>query len=519
MPRRYALQGNRRDLLYAIVQQPDKEKRMYETKEEAPKAILVGVQLPGESDLQHLSSMEELERLVDTLGFEVLGALSQKRKHICAASFVGRGKLALITELIKEAQQGRNPFEESEWDEESWEGMEEWEEEADQEADEQDEEAQETNEAAEEPGEEEDPDEIDEEHIIDPEEAEEPAPKHKVVLIFNNEITPTQLRNLNQETKIEVLDRTGVIIEIFSRHARSREARLQVEIARLNYNAPRLRASRGTYDRQAGGIGAKGAGESARELDRRRIRDRIADLKEQLDSISKEQHQRRQRRNEAQTVALVGYTNAGKSRLMRALTASDLLVADKLFATLDTTVRVMQPETTPKILVSDTVGFIKHLPHDLVASFRSTLDEARYSALLLHIVDASDPNFREQIDVTKQVLFEMEVQQERQLVLNKCDRLNEDERHILGIEFPKAIMMSAIVPEDIEQLKETIRVFFEGEIIEYVIRVPYRKGNMLDEIHTNTEVLDTGYDEKGAVLRVRAPERAIDRIQALLQSN
>jgi GTP-binding protein HflX len=464
---------------------------MYDTKEEPARAILVGVQLPDETDLQHVSSMEELERLVKTLGFQVLGSLSQKRKTPCAATFVGRGKLAWITHLIKDAQLGLD------LDIDSWHD---WEE----------------------------PDEDDEgthdgahdahlhEEWESEETDEEQEPRHKVVLVMNNEITPTQLRNLNQKTRVEVLDRTGVIIEIFSRHARSKEARLQVEIARLTYNAPRLRATRGTYDRQAGGIGAKGAGESARELDRRRIRDRIAELRHQLTSISKEEQQRRQRRNEAQTVALVGYTNAGKSSLMRKLTGGEMYVADKLFATLDTTVRVMVPETTPRILVSDTVGFIKQLPHDLVASFRSTLDEARYCALLLHVVDASDPNFREQLAVTKKVLWEMGVEQERHLVLNKCDRLTDDEQQGLALEFPKAFLMSAMIPEDIERLHEHIRVFFEGAIVDYVFRVPYAKSKLLDDIHTNTDVIDTGYDEKGAVLRVRAPERTIDRIQELL---
>ena len=184
-----------------------------------------------------------------------------------------------------------------------------------------------------------------------------------------------------------MLDRTGVIVDIFHRHARSREARLQVEIARLNYVAPRMRESPGGKERQRG----KGAGEAAIELDRRKIRDRIAELREQLAAIQKEQDNRRHARQDQLRVALVGYTNAGKSSLMRALTGSQVLVEDKLFATLDTTVRALQPETKPRILVSDTVGFIQKLPHDLVASFWSTLDEALEASLLLYVVDASDP--------------------------------------------------------------------------------------------------------------------------------
>src|SRR5439155_135369 len=185
----------------------------------------------------------------------------------------------------------------------------------------------------------------------------------------------------------EVLERTDVIIEIFQLHASSRPARLQVEIARLTYMAPRLRET-GGGERQRGGIGLRGAGESSVELDRRKIRDRISELKTELAAIEDESKTRRARRQEALRVALVGYTNAGKSSLMRALTGSHVLVADKLFATLDTTVRALWPESRPRILVSDTVGFIKKLPHDLVASFRSTLDEALEASLLLQIVDA-----------------------------------------------------------------------------------------------------------------------------------
>src|SRR6185369_3973410 len=183
-------------------------------------------------------------------------------------------------------------------------------------------------------------------------------------------------------TGAQVLDRTGVIVDIFHRHAKSREARMQVEIARLNYVAPRMRESGGGRERQAG----RGAGESGLELDRRKIRDRIAELRAALAVIQEDDSNRRQARRDQLRVALVGYTNAGKSSLMRALTGSEVLVADKLFATLDTTVRALLPETRPKILLSDTVGFIQKLPHDLVASFRSTLDEALEASLLLYVV-------------------------------------------------------------------------------------------------------------------------------------
>lgn len=188
------------------------------------------------------------------------------------------------------------------------------------------------------------------------------SPPHQQaqIVIVDCDLSPSQLSNLERAVGVPVLDRTGVIIEIFSRHARTRAARLQVEIARLNYLAPRLRETGGGRERQGGGIGGKGAGETSLELDKRRIRDRVKELKSELAAIGDEHHTRRARRGSELTVALVGYTNAGKSSLMRAMTGSDVLVADKLFATLDTTIRPLYPETRPKVLMSDTVGFIKN---------------------------------------------------------------------------------------------------------------------------------------------------------------
>src|SRR5437868_14753855 len=216
-------------------------------------------------------------------------------------------------------------------------------------------------------------------------------------ILIDHEISPSQSFNLEKEVGGEVMDRTMVILDIFHRHARSRTARAQVEIARLGYMAPRMREAAklaGPKDRARSGTGGRSGGESHGELDRRKIRDRIAELQKELDAMKLERKTQRARRQERQglaRVALVGYTNAGKSTLMRALTGSEVLVADKLFATLDTTVRALHPETVPRVLVSDTVGFIKNLPHGLVASFKSTLDEALEAALLIHVVDASAP--------------------------------------------------------------------------------------------------------------------------------
>jgi len=210
-------------------------------------------------------------------------------------------------------------------------------------------------------------------------------------------------RNLERATGAQVLDRTGVIVEISIVMHTAARPKLQVEIARLKYVSPRLRESSAGGGRQQ----VRRRGESHLELDRRKIRDRLAELKEQLEDIQRDNDQRRLARGDQLRVALVGYTNAGKSSLMRALTGSEVLVADKLFATLDTTVRALQPETKPRVLVSDTVGFIKKLPHDLVASFRSTLAEALEASLLLFVVDASDPTYESQLEVSRNVLREI----------------------------------------------------------------------------------------------------------------
>ncbi|HUG78428.1 MAG TPA: GTPase HflX, partial [Burkholderiales bacterium] len=298
------------------------------------------------------------------------------------------------------------------------------------------------------------------------------------VVLVDHEISPSQTYTLEKELGCEVMDRTMVILEIFHRHARSRAARAQVEIARLGYMAPRLREAAklaGPQGRQRSGVGGRGAGESHSELDRRKIRDRIAELQRELDAMDLERRTQRTRRHERQAlarVALVGYTNAGKSTLMRALTGNEALVADKLFATLDTTVRALHPESVPRVLVSDTVGFIKNLPHGLVASFKSTLDETLEASLLAHVVDASDPGFARQLAVTEQVLGEIGAQAvPRLLVFNKIDRAGDEaaqaEREAsLRARYPGCIVMSARREGDVARLREAIAAFFERDLVE-----------------------------------------------------
>jgi GTP-binding protein HflX len=468
-----------------------------------PRAVLVGVQLPTVSDVEHEASLLELGRLVKTLGYEVAGTVSQRRDALSSGAVLGDGKLKELAEYTggtgvvpgyaKETQsKARARFEAAAVGETA---------NSDELDDFDDLDAGEPGEAPSAP------------------EALSQAPardgERPGLVVVDHEISPRQARNLERATGAEVLDRTGVIVEIFHRHAQSREARLQVEIARLKYVAPRMRESTGRKERQQG----RGAGESALELDRRKIRDRIAELKEELDAIATQHDNRRQARQDHLRVALVGYTNAGKSSLMRALTESDVLIADKLFATLDTTVRALYPETKPRILMSDTVGFIKKLPHDLVASFRSTLDEALEASLLLYVMDASDPTCDEQLEVTRSVLAEIGADAvPHLLVLNKADRLDAETRVNLTQRYPAGFLMSAKDPNDIEALRQRVIAHFEAAMQEEQIVVPYSKQSALGEIYAQARVLSESYDEAGAKLQVRALPAAIARLRQVLGS-
>jgi GTP-binding protein HflX len=451
-------------------------------------AILVSVQLPDVKDKDHNSSLEELSRLVHTLGYNVIATISQKRKTLSASSVVGEGKLKDISKWTSGSgvlegftkhtagvgvnEQSDEDFEEVYDDEAS---------------DENDEETDGSS-----------------------------GKKHKLkadFVVFDNELSPMQSKNLEDALGAEVMDRTGVIVEIFHRHAKTPAAKAQVEIARLTYLTPRIRAT-GGGDRQGGGIGAKGAGETQHELDKRRIRDRIAELRKDLERIHRDEGLRRDRRKENLKLALVGYTNAGKSSLMRALTGSDVLVADKLFATLDTTVRAMYPESKPRILVSDTVGFIKKLPHDLVASFRSTLDEALDASLLLFVVDASDPSFRSQLETTKTVLGEIGANETNSLlILNKDDRLTPFEKSTLQREFPDAVCVSAIDPASVANLRNLCLAHFESLMIEETLLVPYSKGAAVAEMHNLMNVVNETHDEHGTSVTVRCFLADLDRIK------
>lgn len=440
-------------------------------------AVLVAIHTPRMTGEELDSSLQELTRLVNTLGYRVVGQVTQKRSSDQYATVLGQGKLTELARWTGGAGHVALAFERP-----AHKG------------------ASKREAAASDVTEESDDGESDDV----PDTSPDPREQAQIVIV-DCELSPSQLSNLERATGVPVLDRTGVIIEIFSRHARTRAARLQVEIARLAYLAPRLREASGARERQSGGIGGKGAGETSVELDKRRIRDRMKVLREELAAIGDEHHTRRARRDTELTVALVGYTNAGKSSLMRAMTGSEVLVADKLFATLDTTIRPLSPETRPKVLMSDTVGFIKKLPHDLVASFKSTLDEAASASLLLFVVDASDPSFRSQLDVTRTVLAEVGATEiPSLLVLNKRDRLGPDALASLKAEYPDAVVLSTRSQDDLQTLRERIMRHFEREMLDEELRIPFTAQGVVAEIRARMRILSEAYDAEGLTLRVRS---------------
>jgi GTP-binding protein HflX len=430
-------------------------------------ALLISICTPEFKGDEAKESLAELARLVTTLGFKVVGTQSQKQSSTKRVNVLGLGKLAEIAHLTG-------------------------------------------NQGVVEEGEEGLPEEIVGEAGFTVNSSDIPTDNRPFacadVVVFDCDLSPSQLRNVENQLGVEVFDRTGIIIEIFSRHARTKTAKLQVEIARLNYVAPRLReTSCGDKERQMG----KGAGETTLELNRRAVRDQLAELKRDLVSVQNEMKGRRTQRSELFCVALVGYTNAGKSSMMRAITGSDVEGENKLFATLDTTVRALFPITQPRILVSDTVGFIKKLPHDLVASFHSTLAEAQDASLLLYVVDASDPSFRAQLDVVHEVLDEVGVEDSKKLlVLNKSDQLSIEQQQALMAEFPDAMITSARNPADVSKLHKYIVEVAQEEMIEEEIIVPYTANGIIGEIRSRMSVTKEEYENSHIKLTVRS--NAID---------
>ncbi|GLS92020.1 GTPase HflX [Psychromonas marina] len=443
------------------------------TEQIITRALLISIRTPDVTQQEVDESLSELGRLVNTLGFSVVGTKTQRQRSTKQLSVLGSGKLEELATLTGESEDQQSEFELDTADFDKAEFSE----------------------------------------LL----ANEDVQQQANVVVFDCELSPNQLRNVEAALGVEVYDRTRVIIEIFSKHARTRTAKLQVEIARLNYLTPRIRdENSGDRERQKG----RWIGETAFEVNRRRIRDKIAELKRELTKLQKEMQGRRSGRVEQLCVALVGYTNAGKSSLMRALTDSEVLVEDKLFATLDTTVRTLQPPTQPRILISDTVGFIKKLPHDLVASFHSTLEEAKDADLLLYVVDASDDNFESQLAVVDDVLGQLNVDfNNKLLLLNKMDCLSEDQQLALLEQYPDALQISTRDKSDVALVHQEIQDFLEKKMCAACFHIPYTASGVMGEIHNKMLVIDEQYHEDGVRVTIKASPVALERLHKMLQTS
>lgn len=402
------------------------------------------------------ASLEEINRLLNTLKVETVGQLLCEVRKINPATYIGLGK---IEEIIREAEL---------------------------------------------PGENKENEEVHTGRGYG-------APKRDVdVVIVDFELSPNQMRNLETALGKPVLDRTGVILEIFSRHARTKEAKNQVELARLQYLLPRLAHFWDHFERQSGGGTNRGMGEKQIEVDRRLVKKRMSILRDRLKEIEKERNVQRAGREDVLKVAIVGYTNAGKSTLLNQLTHSAVLAEDKLFATLDPSIRMLDPNAHPPVVAIDTVGFIDRLPTSLVASFRSTLEEVLEADLIVHVVDASSPEAKSQLKVTEDVLAELGAgDKPRMTVLNKADALGGTgplEKNRARVISPGSLLISALNRDDVIKLRDQIMAHFRKDLVLLELILPYEESKLEAKLHQFGKVEVTRHLEKGTFLRVRIEE-------------
>jgi len=339
------------------------------------------------------------------------------------------------------------------------------------------------------------------------------------LVIFDEDLSPVQARNLENFLQCKILDRTALILQIFALRAKSAQAKLQVELAQLEYFLPRLTHQWTHLSKQKGGIGTKGPGETQIETDRRLVWQRIAYLKRKLQEVSRQQETRTKWRENITRIALVGYTNAGKSTLMHALCPhSGIHGEDRLFATLDTTSRRLHLKANKHALLSDTVGFIRKLPHKLVQSFKSTLDEVRDADILLHVVDASHPNYEEQIQVVHQTLYELGAHNKKVImVFNKADVLPADFNfHAVYAQYPNALFVSAERGINIEALKAYISTVMEAEFQTRTARIHVSQYKIISQLHDETEILEKKYDGEFIEVIFRFPRKHLKRVDGLL---
>ncbi|WP_432557436.1 GTPase HflX [Granulicoccus sp. GXG6511] len=410
------------------------------------RVVLVSVWTTGSQEDAD-NAMAELKQLAETAGSQVLEGLVQRRSKPDPATYIGRGKVAEVREVV--IATGAD------------------------------------------------------------------------TVICDGELSPAQLRNLEDEIKVKVIDRTSLILDIFAQHAKSVEGKTQVELAQLNYLKQRLRGWGGNLSRQAGGqaaggagIGGRGPGETKLETDRRRIHSRIAQLRAKLRDMDSTRETKRaeRRRHRVPSVAIVGYTNAGKSSLLNRLTGAGVLVEDALFATLDPTTRRTETTDGRVYTLTDTVGFVRHLPHDLVEAFASTLEESTDADLLVHVVDGADADPLGQISAVRTVLNDIGAGDNPELlVINKADRASEENLQLLRTRFPDAVVVSARTGAGVDELKSVIDGRLPRPEVEVRALVPYSRGDLLDKVHRSGEFVTTEHTADGTRIVARVhPEVAAE---------
>lgn len=340
------------------------------------------------------------------------------------------------------------------------------------------------------------------------------------LVIFDDDLNPTQVRNLEKMFERKVLDRSGLILDIFASHAKTREAKTQVELAQLQYMLPRLTRAWTHLSKQYGGIGTKGPGETQIETDRRIIRTRISKLKENLKRIEAQQITKSSSRKNFVNATLVGYTNAGKSTLLNLLTNAGVLAEDKLFATLDSTTRSFELDKNKKVLLSDTVGFIRKLPHNLVASFKTTLNVVKDADIILHVIDASHEFYDDQIKVVEETLKELSSSNKKQIkIFNKIDLLKD--RHIietLSNHYPDSIFISAARGIGISKLIESLSNIFEQNFTPRQVKVKHANSKIISKIYELAEVINAEYDDDFVILDYRANSTIHNQIKKLISN-